>query len=211
MLLTEDDKKAIAETIHKAEATTSGEIVFAVSDASGRYLQANFQGALIGMAAATAVYLLMPAAHSIGMLLWIEILSFALFYALLPHLPWRRWLVTAQEMETRVHEAAFVEFFSSGLHRTREANGVLIYLSAFERRVVVLGDRGIHEKMGDRHWDEARDTIIRSIREGKARQGICAAVELCGRGLAEYFPPRPDDVNELPDQVIDRRREREAP
>jgi putative membrane protein len=99
-----------------------------------------------------------------------------------------------------------MEFYRSGIYKTREANGVLIYLSLFEHRVVVLGDRGIHEKMGDEGWNRVRDLIISGIRRGRAAEGICSAVEGCGKTLAEYFPRRDGDINELSDSVVDRRR-----
>ncbi len=202
-LLTEEDKKEIEQAIRRAEAQTSGEIVFALSDASDRYHHATMQGALAGMAVAAAVYLALPVSRTITALLWTELISFAVLYALLPRLPWRRWFIPGREMDERVRQAAFMQFYSSGLHRTRESNGVEIYLSVLERRVVVIGDRGIHEKMGTPHWDDVRDRIIRGIREGKAREGICTAVEACGEALAKHFPHRPDDVNELSDKVID--------
>ncbi len=210
-LLTEEDKKAIEEAVRRAEARTSGEIVFAVADASDHYHHVTIQGALIGMALATAAYLAVPLSHTVTAILWTELISFAVFYALTPHLPLRRRLISGKEMDARVHEAAFMQFYSSGLYRTREANGVEIFLSVFERRVVVIGDKGIHEKMGNPHWDEVRDRIIRGIRQGKAREGICSAIESCGEALAKHFPHRPDDINELPDQVIDRKIDPEAP
>jgi uncharacterized membrane protein len=49
-----------------------------------------------------------------------------------------------------------------------------------------------------------RDLIIQSIKEGNACAGICAAIENCGQALAQYFPIKPDDANELPNQVIHR-------
>ena len=205
-MLTETDKQAIAEAIKRAELTTSGEIVFAIVDASGRYPHASLQGALIGSVLAAAIYLALPVPHTIALLLWTEIIAFALFYALILHLPWRRWFIRGREMDENVHDAAFREFYASGLYRTREANGVVIYLSCLERRVVVLGDKGIHEKMGDQHWDEVRDKIIEGIKQGKPREGICSAIEICGKALAEHFPRRSDDTNELPDTVIDRTR-----
>ncbi len=210
-LLTEEDKRAIEEAIKSAEARTSGEIVFAVAESSAHYHHSIIQGALIGMAAATAAYLILPVSHSITAVLWIELISFAALYALLPHLPWRRWLISSREMNARVHEAAFMQFYASGLYRTRESNGVEIYLSLFERRVVVIGDKGIHEKMGNTHWEDVRNRIIQGIKEGKAREGICAAISACGQALAEHFPHRPDDVNELSDRVIDRKLDSEAP
>ncbi len=207
MLLTEEDKKAIAEAVRKAEMVTSGEIVFAFTDASDRYRHATLQGALAGSILVTAVYLLLPAPQTIGMVLWTEIIAFAFFYALIPRLSCRRWFISSREMDERVHEAAFREFYASGLYRTREANGIVIYLSCLEHRVVVLGDKGIHEKMGEPHWQEVRNQIISGIKQGRAREGICAAIESCGKALADHFPRRADDVNELPDDVLDRRRD----
>ncbi len=210
-LLTEEDKRTIERAVQNAEAQTSGEIVFAVADASAHYHHSAIQGALIGMAAATAAYLVMPLAHTITTVLWIELISFSALYALLPHLPLRRLLISDREMNARVHEAAFMQFYASGLYRTRESNGIEIYLSLFERRVVVIGDRGIHEKMGNPHWDEVRNRIIEGIRTGKTVEGICSAIEVCGKALAEHFPRRPDDINELSDEVVDRKVNPEAP
>jgi len=202
--LTEEDKKAVSEAIGKAEARTSGEIVFAITEASGRYRHSHLQLALTGMAAMTALFLIFPGQRSISAVLWMEILSFAFLYALAARVPWRRWFTTDHELEARVREAAFMEFYSSGLYRTRDSNGVLIYLSVLERRVVVLGDKAIHEKMGEAHWNEVRDLIILGIRQGKAGSGICSAIEKCGDALAAHFPRKADDTNELSDEVIDR-------
>jgi putative membrane protein len=209
--LSEQDNKAIEEAIKQAEGMTSGEIVFATAPASAHYHHATLQGALIGMAVVTAVFLALPLNHMLTSLLWTEFLSFAIFYAILPHLPWRRWIISKQEMDARVKDAAFMQFYSSGLYRTRESNGVEIYLSFFEREVVVIGDRAIHEKMGDQHWNNVRDLIIRGMKSGDVRGGICAAIETCGKALAEHFPHRADDVNELPDAVIDRSLDPQSP
>ncbi len=208
--LTEEDKKAISEAIAKAEARTSGEIVFAVTEASGRYRHSHLQLALTGMAAMTAVYLVIPVQHSVTAVLWTQILSFAILYALAARFSWRTRFVSQRELEGRVREAALIEFYSSGLYRTRDSNGVLIYLSLLERRVVVLGDKAIHEKMGDEHWSEVRDLIIHGIRQGHARPAICSAIEKCGEALSRHFPRKADDTNELSDEVIDRTRPQDA-
>jgi putative membrane protein len=210
-LLSEEDRKYIEEAVKKAESVTSGEIVFAITDASAHYHYATLQGAILCMAAATAIYLALPLTHTITATLWIEFISLALFYAILPHVPWRRLLIPKEEMEARVHEAAFMKFYSSGLYRTREENGIEIFLSLFEKRVVVIGDRGIHEKMGNAHWDDVRKKIIDGIHTGKPREGICAAIETCGESLAKHFPRRPDDINELPDHPLESRIGPEAP
>jgi putative membrane protein len=200
--LSAEDKKEIEAAVGKAESRTSGEIVFATARASSHYHHANLQGALFCMAIVTAILMMILREPTIARLLWAEFVSFVVFYALLPHLPWRRWFISKKEMDARVHEGAFMQFYSSGLYKTRESNGVEIYLSLFERRVVVIGDQGIHAKMGDEHWNHVRDLIIQGIKKGNICGGICAAIDACGKALAEHFPPRPDDINELSNRVI---------
>jgi putative membrane protein len=209
--LKDEDYRVIEEAVKKAEATTSGEIVFTASQASAHYHHATLQGAIIGMVIVAAVSLFLPFAHTITTLLWTEFISFAVFYSILPKLPCRRWIISTQEMDARVQETALMQFYSSGLYKTREANGVEIYLSFFERRVVVIGDRAIHAKMGDGHWQAVRDLIIRGMKEGNVRGGICSAIEACGKALSEHFPPRTDDINELSDRVIRRSLPHDAP
>ncbi len=205
MHLSEQDRAAIEEAVRQAELATSGEIVFATADSSGRYRSAVFHGAILGMAAATAIYLALPIAHNIGLLLGIQFSAFALSFTLIPYLPFRRRLIPRRQMEEQVLEAAMREFYAGGLYRTREANGVLIYLSCLERHVVVLGDKGIHDKMGDDWWCGVRQAIIEGIHRGNAVEGICRAIAMCGKALVEHFPRPEDDTNELPDRVIDRR------
>ena len=202
-LLTEEDRQAIAAAIEQAELRTSGEIVFATADAAARYPHATYAGALVAMAAGAALYLALPWPHYISLLLFAELASFALGFAFFSRPEWRRWFVSESEMEARVRQAATLEFYASSLYRTRDANGVLIFLSLLEHRVVVLGDRGIHDRVGER-WDEVRDLVLDGIRKGEARRGICAAIARVGEMLEKHFPRRPDDVNELPNAVIDR-------
>jgi putative membrane protein len=209
--LTDEENSKVEAAIKKAEEGTSGEIVFTIADASANYQHATLQGALIGMVIATAVYLVIPVSHTVTHLLWTEFIAFAVFYTFLPRLPWRRWIISKQEMELRVQEEALMQFYASGLYKTQDSNGVEIFLSLLEKRVVVIGDKAIHEKMGDQYWQQIRDLIILGIKEGDICGGICNAVGACGQALARHFPPKPDDTNELPNRVIKRNLDRNAP
>jgi putative membrane protein len=218
-LLNDEEHKRVEAAIQKAESTTSGEIVFVTADASDQYQHATLQGTVFGMAIVTAIYMLIPYifpaaadltffSHTdpnfVTHLLWTEFLSFAFFYVALPYFPCRRLLISKQEMDARVRDAAFMQFYAGGLYRTLDSNGVEIFLSLFERQVVVIGDRGINEKMGEQHWEKVRDSIVQGIKKGNACAGVCAAIEICGQALAQHFPIKPDDVNELPNRVIHR-------
>jgi uncharacterized membrane protein len=88
-----------------------------------------------------------------------------------------------------------------GLDRTRERNAVLIYLALEDRRLAVVGDEGVHARVGDGYWAKVRDVMVEHLRQGGLREALTAAIETLGATLREHFPRRPDDQNELPDQV----------
>jgi uncharacterized membrane protein len=87
------------------------------------------------------------------------------------------------------------------MHKTVERHGVLIYLAVEDRRFAVVGDEGIHGRVGDPHWHHVRDLMADRLRASAAREAIERGVEALGRALAEHYPRRPDDQNELSDEV----------
>ncbi len=88
-----------------------------------------------------------------------------------------------------------------GLTRTRERNGVLLFVSVRDRRVAVVGDTGIHQMVGDGFWAEVVHAIERHFSEGRFAEGLVAGIELAGARLTEHFPHRSGDTNELPDTI----------
>jgi uncharacterized membrane protein len=92
-------------------------------------------------------------------------------------------------------------FTKLGMHRTVERHGVLLYLAIDDRKLAVVGDVGIHRLVGDRHWERVRDGMIERLRAGAPREAIVGAIEEIGRELAAHYPRRPDDANELGDEV----------
>jgi len=88
-----------------------------------------------------------------------------------------------------------------GMDRTRERNGVLVYLAVDDRSFSIVGDRGIHERVGDDGWASIRDGIQAAFVEGRFADGLTEAIRSVGAILATHFPPRGDDRNELSDTV----------
>jgi uncharacterized membrane protein len=88
-----------------------------------------------------------------------------------------------------------------GMHRTAERHGVLIYVAVDEHRLAVVGDDGIHARVGADHWNHVRDLMVEELRAGAPRAAMERAIETLGRALAAHYPRRPDDRNELSDEV----------
>ena len=96
---------------------------------------------------------------------------------------------------------AVTVFEHLGMHRTAARHGVLIYVSVGDHKLAVLGDQGIHERVGQVYWERLVDAVLAHFREERPRDGLLHAVAEVGAVLARHFPRRPGDVNELSDQV----------
>ena len=92
-------------------------------------------------------------------------------------------------------------FAHLGMHLTAERHGVLIYLALDDRKLAIVGDEGIHGRVGDTYWEAVRDLMVAKLGEGRALDAVLSGVAEVGRVLAEHFPRRPDDRNQLSDQV----------
>lgn len=96
------------------------------------------------------------------------------------------------------------EFARLQMHRTRERNAVLILVAPAAKAFAIYGDKGIHERCGDLFWTSIAEVMTQAFRRGAFTEGIVHAIEKTGSVLALNFPHRPDDENELPDDVVDR-------
>lgn len=101
-----------------------------------------------------------------------------------------------------VEKAADKAFVRMGMTRTRERNGVLFFVVPGRRKFVVLGDRGIHERVGQQFWDSVAAAVSEKFRDGDFTGGLVRGIEKVGEQLATHFPFDPTtDKNELPDDV----------
>jgi uncharacterized membrane protein len=104
---------------------------------------------------------------------------------------WGDVKATAQKAFGRLH-----------MQETRERNGVLFFVVPSRRRFVVLGDEGIHAKVGQDFWDAVVAAVSERFRIGDFTGGLVRGIGEVGTRLAQHFPRDPEtDVNELPDAV----------
>jgi putative membrane protein len=199
----------IESCVREAERTTRGEIVVMVAPVSHDYRVAGLLGAAAFSIPAAVILTCM-----IGRLVWagphdlwifqgILLPLFFLCREVVMRLPrLKRLFISEKEMDHEVREAATIRFFSTGLYRTREETGVLIYLSVFEGKVWVLGDRGVDAAVPPGFWQEIVDQMVAGIKEGRQAAAICAAVGRIRGVIAEKFPAAPGDTNELPNLTV---------
>lgn len=102
----------------------------------------------------------------------------------------------------RIEGAASKAFDRLGMRATKQRNGVLIFVVPSRRTFVVLGDEGIHAKVGDAFWRSVAAAISERFKERDFTGGLLRGIETIGEALAEHFPHDGDvDGNELSDEV----------
>lgn len=200
--ITDDDRERIREAVVAAERRTSGEFVTVVARAADDYTY-------IPLLWAAGVAMVLP-----GVLWWFTplpthallIAEAAVFIvlALVLQVPvLRRRVIPAAVARRRATLLARAQFLAQGLHRTRERTGVLLFVSVEERYVEILADEGINARVPPGAWQGIVDAFIARVRAGDIAGGFVAAVQSCGDLLAEHFPRAADDVDELPNRLVE--------
>ncbi len=97
--------------------------------------------------------------------------------------------------------AAQEHFRRLGMEKTQDRNAVLIFVAPRSHTFAVIGDSGVHTRCGDEFWLNVAAEMTSHFRDSHFTEGIVHGVRAAGELLARHFPRRPDDKNELPDEV----------
>lgn len=111
-----------------------------------------------------------------------------------------RVFICEDAVETPV-KAAEAEFIALGMEKTRDRNGVLIFVAPASQNFAVVGDSGIHARCGKEFWERIAEEMAAEFKKGQFTKGIVRAVGKAGELLAQNFPRSQQDRNELPDEV----------
>ncbi len=224
--LTPQVQGRIGDAIAAAEVRTSGEIFCVLARQVSSYRDIS-----LGWAAAAALLLplgLIPlgfdpawipglgdgwqAAHlsSTDVVVGQSLAAFALVQSvvflmalLLTSIPGVRRLVTPRSIRrARVRRAAMEQFLAHGLHTTQDRTGVLIFAALSDHQVEIVADEGIHSKVDQAVWGDAVEALALRMKNGDPAGGFEAAIGLCSDVLAEHFPPRTTNPNEIGDRLV---------
>ena len=99
---------------------------------------------------------------------------------------------------------AQAEFLRLGMQKTRDRNAVLLFVAPLSQAFAIIGDEGVHQKCGQAFWSELAAAMQASFRHADYTGALAEGIARAGVLLAEHFPRRPDDTDELPNQVIER-------
>jgi putative membrane protein len=122
--------------------------------------------------------------------------AFSAFFPLV-----RRFFTSRALMEENVRTAARAAFVDLGISKTRNRNGILVFVSALEMRVEVVPDIGVDTPKISAAWTDALHGFANSMKFRPRLDLFLTALRSLGPVLAGPMPRKADDVNELPDEV----------
>jgi putative membrane protein len=202
---TPEEKERLKAITREVESRTIGEIVVMVVDRSDPYVEAEVLGGVLLGSLLSLILTLLFFHSSIWSYVPLSLLFFFPCRLLFKRIEAsRKLLIGIRRKEEAVRLRAERAFFEKGLYKTRKNTGVLFFLSLFERKIRVLADRGIYEKMDQETLNRFADQVSSGIKEGRACEALTQALQGIGALLSRHFPVTPDDTNELPDDVITR-------
>ena len=220
--LSSQDHDLVSNAVKAAEAHTSGEIVTIVARRSDNYNDVGLSWAVGVMFVAMSVAVAFPRhlraflstlfadwEHELADwkllmgLMALLIIKFLFVRYLLAIMPLRMLVTPRATKARRVRRRAILLFRTAAEARTVGRTGVLIYLSLDEHRAEIVADAAINAKVTADIWGDAMTALVAHVREGRPGEGLAAAVEQVGIVLAAHFPRADDDINELPDRLIE--------
>lgn len=107
-----------------------------------------------------------------------------------------------REKKLSARETAVAEFFNLGIEKTKDGTGVLIYILFRERLFEIVADKNIYEKIDKSKFDSIVQDMSSEFKNGNYLNGIIRCIGEIGNVMKKEFPRKPDDINELPDEII---------
>jgi putative membrane protein len=205
----EQDLERIKEAVKQAESKISGEIVPVFVERSGSYEIANHRAGAVFAAIAFLKIIIIDTyfpAYAIYDPFWIFVIvaGAGILGAVLANFidPLRKLFLNRTYLDMATSRRAQTAFLAEEVFNTRQRTGIMIFISFFEHKVIVMADSGISKVVAQKEWDALVESIILHIRKGQLAEGIAGAIKRCGEILLEKgFIISPDDINELKDDL----------
>lgn len=215
-------RQLVSAAVTEAESATSGEIVTVLAEASDGYTDVALLWAAGAAFTAMSVFAALPrpfldtwdamfggwghqwsSGELASMVIALGLVTFLVAVLVQQWQPVKWALIPGPVRTIRVHNQAVRQFKVGAERRTTGRTGVLIYLSMREHRAEIVADESIAAKVPAEVWGEAMGDMLAHIRHGRVAEGLAVGIRDVGHVLAEHFPREQDDVNELPDRLIE--------
>jgi len=202
-MISKEDQKRIRDLIATAEKKSHTEVVPMIVSKSDTYPAAHFRCAIIvSFLFSLGLYFSPLSIINPIYFLWIQLPGLILGYFLGQISVIQRFLITNKEMEFETRQRAYEAFFEHGLHLTKRNNGVLIFISLLERKIRIVADKGVEDKIEQKVWDEIIEQFADKVHKENLAQALKYTIEATANVLEYYFPGQGERNNELKNDLI---------
>jgi putative membrane protein len=204
-MISNEELYNINELITEAEKKTMSELVPMVVIQSDNYPAAHFRAAIIvSFMFSLGLYFSPLSIINPIYFLWIQVPGLFIGYMLAHLSVIKKALITNQEIEFEVRQRAVEAFFDHHLHVTNGHNGVLIFISLLERRIKIITDKSIQEKIEQKIWDAIVLDFTNDVKKSNLSHALKNTIIASSAVLEKFFPrddhSKPD--NQLKNHLI---------
>ncbi len=193
----------LQQEIAEIEKNSAAEVVLIVRSRSDTYRDVSLWNGFVLQIIVVAFLLFSPIVFNPYWICFISLVSFlAGFFAVELIKPLKRKLIKNERMNKATEIYARAIFQKGQLYDTRDQTGLLIFVSLFEQKIRLIPDKGLITKMPVHIWQDLEDKFNSVFDENEMlTDAIIKKMSLLRSVLAQYVPPREDDINEIPDDL----------
>ncbi len=188
-----NEKEQILKAIKDCELKADIEIVPAILEMSDSYHAAHFRLGIFCAVFVTAILYLSPLL--ILNPLWyfiIQLISFIVGYFLAFHSFLKKMFITKSEATEEVYQRSIELFYEEKVHCTEKRNGILVFISAMERKIEIRMDIGLINFISE----EELKVILQKFTVQMKKQNPYLAMKECIEAISLHFESKlPRNVN----------------
>jgi len=200
--ITQAERDKVSQAVLEAEKHTTGEIVPMIVAQSDDYAGARWRLAVAGALLSGFLAYFFLGDYDAVWILYAQIPGLYIGYALGNIGAILRPFMLKDKISEEVNQRALQAFYEHRLHHTKDRTAILIMVSLQERRVEILADAGINEKVSKETWQGIVGDMIACIKTNDLAEGMCVAVRECGDILAKDFPGQHENPDEVSNKLI---------
>ena len=202
MYINETDKQAISNSIELLESKSSAELVAVVTKKSATY---KYASSVISILIVCFISLISLSFDILAIfLIQIQILSFLLLHFIFHKFDnLVLFLLPSFYEKDMARKYAHTQFENLRLNRTKTQHALMFFVSIDEKYVEIIANEKISKEVSNDYWQAIVDDFTKDVKNGDLSGGYLKAINTCSTFLIKEFPIQDDDINELPNDVIE--------
>jgi len=198
----EDFKTNLYQTISEIENNSLVEIVAIIRQQSEKYKDVGLMFASIFAGVVFTVLMFIPLDIDAYLIYIIVIFSFLFgFFAAMSIPQLLKLLICKKRIDKSTEIMARAIFQKGGIRFTKEKIGILFFFSYFEKKVIILADRGAQMAVPQEEWDKIQTAFDNIFLSDNVSQNFIKTLSETKNIFSKYIPPIENDINELPDNL----------